>query len=363
MDFLLKLCYNLYIKKRRKNFMLKGFYGGKFLPFHRGHLHCILEASSKVDELHVILFHSSKEEKDIFQSETAFGNRYLTPKIREMVIRKELRNFEHIKIHSIDCSSIPTDLYLTSWEKEALEVEKVIGTFDAIFSSEPMYEPIFNKLYPKAQHILIDVDRRLVPISGTQLRDKKPMQAYEFLPRAYQEFVNRSVLIVGTESCGKTTLVQKLAKHFNTSYTLEFARDFCIEYGIGDPDISLYPLFLYGQKMAEFEASRTANRVYFCDTEAIVTNYYAMLYENTDLEIARAVAATQKYDLVIYLRPSNRWVDDGYRMHSQEEVRQENDRKLLELFEEHNVELNILEGTYQENYTNAIELVRKMMEQ
>ena len=350
-------------KEKEKTFMTKGFYGGKFLPFHRGHLHCILEASSRVDELHVILFHSGKEEREALEQGTKFGNQYLTPKIREMVIRKELRSFEHIKVHSIDCSRIPTDLYLTSWEKEALEVEKVIGTFDYIFSSEPTYEPIFSKLYPHAKHLLIDVDRTLVPISGTTLREVSPMKAYEFLPRAYQEFVNRSVLIVGTESCGKTTLVQKLAKHFNTSYTLEFARDFCIEYGIGDPDISLYPLFLYGQKMAEFEASRTANKVYFCDTEAIVTNYYSMLYENTDLEIARAVAATQKYDLVIYLKPSNRWVDDGYRMHSQEEVRQENDRKLLALFEEHGVELNILEGTYEENYTNSIKLVRKMMAQ
>ena len=41
----------------------KGFYGGKFLPFHKGHLHCALEASGLVEELHVILFHSGQEEK------------------------------------------------------------------------------------------------------------------------------------------------------------------------------------------------------------------------------------------------------------------------------------------------------------
>lgn len=341
--------------------MTKGFYGGKFLPFHRGHLHCILEASGRVDELHVVLFHSSEEEKDILKMETKFGNQYLTPKIREMVIRKELKAFDHIKVHTIDCSILPQVKGLSSWEREAIEVVELIGDFDFIFSSEINYDRVFKKLYA-AKHILLDVERALVPISGTALRSMTPMQAYEFLPRAYQELVNRSVLIVGTESCGKTTLVQKLAKHFNTSYTLEFARDFCVEYGVGDPDISLYPLFLYGQKIAEFEASRTANKIYFCDTEAIVTNYYAMLYENTDMPLARAVAATQKYDLVIYLKPSNRWVDDGYRMHSQEEVRNENDRKLIKLFNEHNVELNILEGTYQENYTNAIELVRKMMD-
>lgn len=111
----------------------------------------------------------------------------------------------------------------------------------------------------------------------------------------------------------------------------------------------------------EFEASRSANKVYFCDTDAVVTNYYAHLYEDTDLPIARAIAAEQKYDLIIYLKPSNRWVDDGFRMHSSEEIRQANDEILLKMFEEHNIKMTILNGTYEENYNKSIELVRKML--
>ena len=341
----------------------KGFYGGKFLPFHRGHLHCVLEASSLCEELHVILFHSSKEEEEILSHSIKFNKKLLTPKMREMVIRREFKDFPHIKIDVIDCSKIEPRAGFTSWENEALEVEKTIGKFDVIFSSEESYSPIFNKLYPSAAHQLVDAERLVVPISGTAIRNMTTMQAYEFLPRTYQEFANRSVLIVGTESCGKSTLTKKLAKYFNTSYTNEYGRDICEEYGTGQPDISLYNTIIYGQKMAEREASMTANKVYFCDTDAIVTKYYAELYEQTYLSVGFAVGYEEKYDLVIYLEPTNRWVDDGYRKDGEQEIRNRNDELLKTMLDSCDIFPIILSGTYYENYSNAIELVRKMMEQ
>ena len=39
-----------------------GMYGGKFMPFHKGHLHCVEVASSMCDKLYVILFHGSDQE-------------------------------------------------------------------------------------------------------------------------------------------------------------------------------------------------------------------------------------------------------------------------------------------------------------
>ena len=40
------------------------------------------------------------------------------------------------------------------------------------------------------------------------------MDSYYLLPRTYQHLLNKSVLITGTESCGKTTLARKLALEF-----------------------------------------------------------------------------------------------------------------------------------------------------
>lgn len=339
----------------------KGFYGGKFLPFHKGHLNCALEASGMVEELHVVLFHSGEEEKALLKDDIKFDRRMLDPRIREMVIRREFNQFPHIIVHSIDCSKLKPIEGYTSWEVEALEVRKVIGDFDVVFSSEPTYGIIFNKLYNHVSHQIVDADRSAFPISGTMVRTMTAMQAYDYLPRTYQEFLNKKVLIVGTESCGKSTLTKKLAKYFNTSYTVEYARDICVEYGIGNPDISLYPLFIYGQQMAEHEASLSANKVVFCDTEAMVTQYYAMLYENVRLTLADAVADQEHYDLIIYLEPSNRWVDDGLRMHGEEEVRRANDNFLKELIDGYGKEYIVLNGTYEENYVNAVKLVKELL--
>jgi HTH-type transcriptional repressor of NAD biosynthesis genes len=38
------------------------------------------------------------------------------------------------------------------------------------------------------------------------------------------------VAVIGTESCGKSTLVKKLAKFYNTNYVHEVGRDYCDKY-------------------------------------------------------------------------------------------------------------------------------------
>ena len=42
-----------------------GMYGGKFMPFHIGHLHCIEEAAKQCDTLYVLIFHGGDQELQI----------------------------------------------------------------------------------------------------------------------------------------------------------------------------------------------------------------------------------------------------------------------------------------------------------
>ena len=48
--------------------------------------------------------------------------------------------------------------------------------------------------------------------------------------------------------------------------------------------------------------------MYFVDTDALITKYYAMLYENDDLSVADEMIRHQKYDLIVYLEPDVKWV-------------------------------------------------------
>lgn len=84
-----------------------GFYGGKFLPFHRGHLNCIIRAASRCEKLYVVMMYNGEEELEILSHPTIFGNENLTPHLRELALRKELNCFPNIEVIAYD--SKPAD--------------------------------------------------------------------------------------------------------------------------------------------------------------------------------------------------------------------------------------------------------------
>lgn len=343
-----------------------GFWGGKMLPVHTGHIHSILTAASYCDELHVVLFYNEVEEKK-WVSRSKFPQHLLTPKFREMVLRAELKDYPYIKIHAINSAACSLAAKLggiteTTWKSESREVLAKIGRQpDLVFSSEPAYDEDFKACYPNAKHILIDVDRDLFPISGTEMRRDGAFKHWDFVPKTYKKYCAKSVLIVGTESCGKSTLVQKLAQVFNTSYVHEVGRDICEEYGTGQPPLDSYYDILYATKVAEKRAREVANKVYFVDTEAAITQYYAKLYENNDLIVADEIIKNEKYDLVIYLEPDVKWVDDGMRIHGDKETRESNNIMLKNLLDKYGIQYVTIGGDYSERYLKSIKLVKEIM--
>lgn len=344
-----------------------GFYGGKFMPFHKGHLHCAQYALSECEKVYVALFYNSEEEKRILADEVncRFDKKFLQWRLRLLVIQRELAAFRNVEVISIDCEkahAYAREHGISNWEGEAHAVIEAIGEFDVCYSSRPDLEEAYHNVYPWAEHRIIDRDRTIMNIRGGLIRPKPTMESYYLLPRTYQHLLNKSVLITGTESCGKTTLARKLAKFYSTSYTDEYGRIVCEEYGTGQPDISIYPEFLYGQKMLEVKARKEANKVFFCDTDAIVTNFYARLYENTNIELAEYIGRISKFDLVLYLEPVGEWVADRLRIHGDPDARKKNDDMLKAMMAECGVtNYHILRGTHNENYLKAVQLVEEML--
>ncbi|MEO6874237.1 MAG: AAA family ATPase [Opitutaceae bacterium] len=82
------------------------------------------------------------------------------------------------------------------------------------------------------------------------------------------EAAPKRVVVFGTESTGKTTLTQKLAKHFSEPWSEEFVREFWeIQHGkITAPDLGTIAL---GQMANEDRAMAAAKRVVFYDTDLL----------------------------------------------------------------------------------------------
>ena len=59
------------------------------------------------------------------------------------------------------------ELKIGIWTPLVLEA---CGKLDAVFGSEPDYGEYFKRAYPGAKHVIIDAERKKVPISATMIR-------------------------------------------------------------------------------------------------------------------------------------------------------------------------------------------------
>ena len=165
-----------------------GMYGGKFLPFHKGHAHCIDVASSECDILYVVLFYDILEgmfseklskERGVpchYPSEMKCNVHARTESILDYIATKE----DNIKLIRIYRTVLPNGE--EDWYAEAEQTKNAIGRkIDAVYSSEPSYSDFFTKAYPQAVHRLIDPERKEVPISGTKIRSMDPQEAQKWI--------------------------------------------------------------------------------------------------------------------------------------------------------------------------------------
>jgi HTH-type transcriptional regulator, transcriptional repressor of NAD biosynthesis genes len=338
--------------------MSVGFFGGKFLPLHLGHVYAIVQASSIVDELYVVLSHSEKRDIELCRDTKM---EYIPAQIRLRWLSKLTKDMPHVKVVSIeDCQG--NDDY--DWKEGAQFIKKAIGKpIDYVFSSETEYNEIFKELYPAAKHFLIDPIRTHVNISATAIRKEGVFRHWEFIPDMVKPYFVKKVVVVGTESCGKSTLTKNLAKIYNTTYVEEYGRIVCEELGGCDGIISKedYHKIAYGHKLEEIKAIEKANKLVFIDTEAIVTQFYSNLYNNEQQTVLDEIAKLQDYDLWLYLEPDVKWVNDGLRVHGEDEVRVKNNQHLKTLLKSHNIDYEILNGYYVDRLNGAIKMIDELL--
>src|SRR5213593_2519138 len=76
----------------------------------------------------------------------------------------------------------------------------------------------------RAEHVVLDAARELVPVSGTLVRADPYRYRALMSPLVYASLVRR-VALVGTESTGKSTLARALAERLQTVWVDEYGRE------------------------------------------------------------------------------------------------------------------------------------------
>ncbi|MGG1658195.1 multifunctional transcriptional regulator/nicotinamide-nucleotide adenylyltransferase/ribosylnicotinamide kinase NadR [Brevibacillus sp. NRS-1366] len=336
-----------------------GFIGGKFLPLHQGHVYAITQAACRCDELYVVLSHSPQRDRKLCQEA---GIRELPYEVRLRWLSTLVKDMENVHVLAVEDQADSDEAY--DWGDGAADIKRQIAKkIDLVFSSEAAYEPIFRRLYPDAEHVIIDAARSHVPISATQIRTEGVFRHWEHIPACVRPDFVKKVVIVGTESCGKSTLTRYLAKIYNTVFVEEYGRTMCEEIGGCETIMTkeYFPYIAYGHKMKEFEALRQANKLLFIDTEAIVTQFYSELYADQSFAVLDQMANEQEYDLWLFMEPDVAWVEDGLRVHGEERVRWANHEKLKQMIDDRNIAYVTIAGTYQERLTKAIQHVDELL--
>jgi len=334
-----------------------GFLGGKFLPFHLGHVYFIVAASNMVDELYIILSSSKNRDKQLCERD---GIKYIPDKVRFSWIGEAVNNLDNVKLVQIEDDQWDENY---DWDTGADMIKKAIGKpIDFVFSSETSYDEHFKRNYPNAKHIVIDAGRDVVDISGTELR-KNLYKNLDKLPPYVRKYFIKKVLIIGTESCGKSTLVKKLAKLYNTTFVEEIGRNYCNKYS-DCLTKEMFPLIAMEHFLEQEEKATHSNRVLFVDTDATITQFYLNKYfpgEKSDL--IEEIIKLQNYDLVIFLEPDVRWVDDGLRNEGEEEIRKKNNEEMKKMFRDRGINFISINGDYTERFDKSRKLVDDLFKQ
>ncbi|HEY7543799.1 MAG TPA: AAA family ATPase [Blastocatellia bacterium] len=273
---------------------------GKFMPVHRGHQHLIDFARRRVDHLTVLVCS--------LESEPIPGH-----------LRYEWVRELYPDVNVVHCAdenpSEPKD-HSQFWEIWLASIRRFIPVGpDYVFTSEYYGDELAARL--GARHLLVDLDRKTVPVSATMIRER-PFDNWQFIPECVRPYFAKRVAIVGPESTGKTTLAAELARHFETICAPEFARDY-LDRKYGESALELITpddieAIARGQIATEDAMARKCNRLLVCDTELITTTLWSEHFFGACSDWIRREARERNYDLYLLTDFDAPWVADSQRV-------------------------------------------------
>lgn len=125
------------------------------------------------------------------------------------------------------------------------------------------------------------------------------------------------IVLFGPESTGKTTMSELLAKHYNTVWVAEFAREYLQNKWNNErktcEDADLIPI-AQGQIALENKLAKKADRVLICDTDLLETKVYSEEYYGGFVHPELDKFAVQNhYDLYLLTNIDTPWEADDLR--------------------------------------------------
>ena len=359
-----------------------GIVFGTFAPMHIGHVDLITRAKRENDGVIVIVSGTNTERDRGTQIGLHLNRRW-------RYVREVFEDDELTVVAKIDEADMPA--YPDGWNPWIQEVYKIVeeNTEDVdlrdvhFYVGETEYKDEIQSRWENKRNTETNqvepvkvtiVERSVIPISATKIREN-PYDYWSYITKPFRRHFTKKVLIMGSASGGKTTLVKDLAHAYNAPKSLEYARDYQDVYNVRDEELDAHDYIRlldgqYAQTAAEIDSGSHTGLV-FADTNSSVTKAYYDYYLSQDEDdrtndmiehLYQAIVRREQWDLVILVKPTIKYVDDGFRdmTMSDQQIRDDFTEHLLELITPFNDVLHIVDGTFYENYETIKALVNEL---
>jgi len=159
------------------------------------------------------------------------------------------------------------------------------------------------------------------------------------------------IAVIGAESTGKSELCEALAKHYNTVWVPEYAREYFNHSDIYNYTLEDLVIIAKKQIEAENELLKSARKFLFCDTTLITLKIWAQLEFKQTPAFITDMLGKIKYQHYFITANDMPWVKDELRQNkfSRDSIMRENIKEVNDL----NGSFSIIEGLNEQRLQNA----------
>lgn len=353
---------------------------GSFAPLHQGHLDLIMRAKKENDAGCIVIVCGCDGDK---------GEPLMPHSKRYRYVREFFADDPLVAVYAINDTELDLGRYPNGWVgwmkefediffKAANKTDEYFGHIDPertwYVGDKNYYDDLINMWGEKA--VLVDrVSDN--PISATMIR-QNPIKYWDKIAGPFKRVFSTNILITGTASEGKSTLVADLGKYFNAPHSYEWPRNYMEKYCVSDWELdgADFLAFLEGQYNLNRELidSPGNNGIFFADTDSLVTNMYSQYYSKDPKflltedeylkikEVAYEYARKSRWDKIFCIVPHGVFVDDHSRYMAHSDISER--RNLFEILKQSLIDVGdwdkvvILDGDYYENFMTVVNYVK-----
>ena len=173
--------------------------------------------------------------------------------------------------------------------------------------------------------------------------------------------MNKSVVIIGPESTGKTTLAKKLVKELSYCLVEEYARE-KLKTTEGFYNMEMVEQMSKVQYQREREVIQDNKGRVILDTDLAVYKVWIQDKYDTKIDwIEDAIVVDAHHKIYLLCYPDIEWVSDPFREHPSKDDRVRLYQKYLHILKRLNCNYFIIKGKDESRLKNALNVLRKVL--